>query len=272
MTEKSVRVGICGAAGRMGKTILEVCRDTAGMDITAAIEYPGSPAVGLDAGEQAGIGNIGVNITDNINTVIQQFDVLIDFTLASSVPDNVEKCRAGGKKMVIGTTGLDEEQKSLITRAAEDIAIVFAPNMSIGVNLCFKLLETAAKVIGNDADIEIIEAHHREKKDAPSGTSLRMGEIIAETLDRDLKTCAIYGREGITGPRERETIAFETIRAGEIVGEHTVMFATSGERVEISHKASSRKTFANGAVRAAQWVIDKESGLFDMQDVLGLRS
>ena len=266
----TVRVGICGAAGRMGKTILEVCNDINGVEIGAAIEHVESPMIGMDAGEQAGLGKLGISIAENIESVADQFDVLIDFTFAASVPSNVEQCVAAGNNMVIGTTGLTDEQKVIINKASEDIAIVFAPNMSIGVNLCFKLLEMAAQVIGKDADIEIIEAHHREKKDAPSGTSLRMGEIVATTLGRNIKECAIYGREGITGVRDKETIAFETIRAGDIVGEHTVMFATTGERVEISHKATSRKTFASGAVKAAQWVANKNSGLFDMQDVLDL--
>lgn len=267
----TLRIGVCGAAGRMGKTILEVCHETEGVTVGAAIEYKGSPAIGIDAGEQAGLGKLGIQIVDDITRVADQFDVLIDFTLAASVPDNVKKCRAAGKNMVIGTTGLGDVQKKIIKDAARDIAIVFAPNMSIGVNVCFKLLEMAAQVIGNNADIEIIEAHHREKKDAPSGTSLRMGEVVAHALGRNLKDCAIYGREGVTGPRDKKTIGFETIRAGDIVGEHTVMFATSGERVEISHKATSRKTFANGAVRAARWVTSKKKGLFDMQDVLGLK-
>lgn len=267
----STRVAVCGAAGRMGKTILEVCKETDQIEIGAAIEFSGSTMLGTDAGEQAGIGKTGINITDNILAVADSFDVLIDFTLASSVPENVEKCVSAGRNMVIGTTGLNDAQKQIIQAASEKIAIVFAPNMSIGVNVCFKLLELAARVVGEDADIEIIEAHHREKKDAPSGTSLRMGEVVASTLGRDLKSCAIYGREGITGPRDRKTIGFETIRAGDIVGEHTVMFATSGERIEVSHKATSRKTFAAGAVRAAQWVAGRKNGLFDMQDVLGLK-
>ncbi len=266
----TVRVGICGAAGRMGKTILEVCNETEYVEIGAAIEYSGSSLIGVDAGEQAGIGHIGIAITDDISKVTDQFDVLIDFTVATSFIDNLEKCHAAGKSMVIGTTGLDDDQKELINRTAQDVSIVFAPNMSIGVNLCFKLLEMAAQVIGNDSDIEIIEAHHKHKKDAPSGTALRMGEVIADTLGRNLKECAVYGREGITGERDKNTIGFETIRAGDIVGEHTVMFASAGERVEITHKATSRKTFATGAVRAAQWLADKDKGLFDMQDVLGI--
>lgn len=266
----AIKIGVCGAAGRMGKTILEVCNEIDNIKVAAAIEYKGSSMIGIDAGEQAGIGRIGVAITDDIAKVADQFDVLIDFTIASSLTENIEKCHAAGKRMVIGTTGLDDEQKELINKVAEDIAIVFAPNMSIGVNLCLKLLEMAAQVIGEESDIEIIEAHHRHKKDAPSGTALRMGEVIADTLGRNLKECAVYGREGVTGERDKNTIGFETIRAGDIVGEHTVMFASAGERVEITHKATSRKTFASGAVRAAQWLADKDEGLFDMQDVLGI--
>jgi 4-hydroxy-tetrahydrodipicolinate reductase len=267
----TVRVGICGAAGRMGRTIIEACHEVKGIKITAAIEQRGSPALGKDAGEVAGCGRLGVTIVDDISRVAGKFDVLIDFTSTASVPDNVKKCRKARKNMVIGTTGLAPGKKKLIAAAARDIAIVCAPNMSIGVNLCFKLLEMAARVIGEDSDIEVIEAHHREKMDAPSGTSLRMGEVIAQTLGRDLQKCAVYGRQGITGERGKNTIGFATIRAGDIVGEHTVMFATGGERVEISHKASSRKTFAAGAIRAAQWVAGKRKGLYDMQDVLGFK-
>ena len=266
----AIKIGVCGAAGRMGKTILEVCNEIDNVKVAAAIEYKGSSMIGIDAGEQAGIGKIGVAITDDIAKVADQFDVLIDFTIASSLTENIEKCHAAGKRMVIGTTGLDDEQKELINKVAEDIAIVFAPNMGIGVNLCLKLLEMAAQVIGEESDIEIIEAHHRHKKDAPSGTALRMGEVIADTLDCNLKECAVYGREGVTGERDKNTIGFETIRAGDIVGEHTVMFASAGERVEITHKATSRKTFASGAVRAARWLAEKDKGLFDMQDVLGI--
>ena len=266
----TVRVGVCGAAGRMGKTILEVCNETDGVEVTAAIEYGESPMLGLDAGDVAGIGKLYVPISADISAVADQVDVMIDFTFAASVGANIQKCVASNIKMVIGTTGLSHEDHEQINNASNKVAIVFAPNMSIGVNLCLKLLEMAAKVIGDDTDIEIIEAHHRHKKDAPSGTAIRMGEVVANTLGRNLKECAVYGREGITGERDKNTIGFETIRAGDIVGEHTVMFAAEGERVEISHKASSRKTFANGAVRAAQWLADKEKGLFDMQDVLDL--
>ncbi len=266
-----IKIGICGAAGRMGKTIQEVINDTTGVTTGAAIESRDSPTVGLDAGEVAGIGKQGVGMVSNIDDVVDDFDVLIDFTVADAVVENLEQCRANRKKMVIGATGLSDEQKQAIQAASREIGIVFAPNMSAGVNLCFKLAELAAEIVGDSADIEIIEAHHNQKKDAPSGTAVRLGEIIADKLGRDLEECAIYGREGITGEREQKTIGFQTIRAGDIVGEHTVMFAGAGERVEIRHVATSRKTFAAGAVRAAQWIMQKNSGLYDMQDVLGLR-
>jgi 4-hydroxy-tetrahydrodipicolinate reductase len=256
----------------MGKTILEVCRDTDGVEIGAAIEHAESPMLEMDAGDVAGIGSQNIKIVDDISSVVDDFDVLIDFTFADACLDNLKKCQAAGKRMVIGTTGLSDDQKSEIEQAARDCALVFAPNMSIGVNLCFKLIELAAQIIGEDTDIEIIEAHHNQKKDAPSGTAVRMGEIIADTLDRDLKDCAVYGREGIGEARDKNTIGFETIRAGDIVGDHTVMFASAGERVEITHKASNRKTFASGAVRAAIWLMERENGLYDMQDVLGLRA
>ena len=265
------RVGVCGAAGRMGRVILEVCKETDGVEIGAAIEHTESPHIGIDAGELAGIGKLGIKITDNILSIVNKVDVMIDFTLATSVIQNIDKCISSNCKMVIGTTGLNDKDQAKLKSAANEIAIVFAPNMSIGVNLCFKLLETASNIIGEDADVEIIEAHHRDKKDAPSGTAIRMGEIVAEMTDRNLKDCAVYGREGITDSRDKNSIGFETIRAGDIVGDHTVIFATAGERVEITHKATSRKTLASGAVRAAKWLADKEKGLFDMQDVLNLK-
>jgi 4-hydroxy-tetrahydrodipicolinate reductase len=231
-----------------------------------------SLAVGKDAGELAGISSIGLPVGTDLAAVIDQFDVLIDFTRPDASMDYIEICRKAGKKLVIGTTGYSESQKAIIAEAAKDIAIVIAPNFSVGVNLSLKLLEMTAKVMGDYTDIEVIEAHHRHKVDAPSGTALRMGEVVAATLGRDLKDCAIYGREGDTGARDRKTIGFSTIRAGDIVGEHTVMFADEGERLEITHKATSRMTFANGAVRAAIWLANQSSGLFDMQDVLGLKN
>ena len=263
------KIAITGAAGRMGKTLLEAVHQTEGTSVSAALERPGSSVVGVDAGELAGIGKLDVRVVDDIASA-EAFDVLIDFTRPEVTLANLAVCRQRGSAMVIGTTGFDEAQKTQIAEAAKDIAIVFAPNMSVGVNLCLKLLQMAAKVLGDEVDIEVIEAHHRHKVDAPSGTALRMGEVVAEALGRDLKECAVYGREGVTGERDRKTIGFETIRAGDIVGDHTVLFAGDGERVEITHKASSRMTFANGAVRAAQWLKGREAGLYDMQDVLEL--
>ena len=264
------RIAITGAAGRMGRSLIEACQQTDGLEVSVALEHPESTLLGSDAGDLAGIGKLGVIVGADLAAVSDAFDVLIDFTRPESTLANLEICRQAGRRMVIGTTGFTDEQKVQISAAAQDIGIVFAPNMSVGVNLCLKLLDTAARVLGDDVDIEVIEAHHRHKVDAPSGTALRMGEVVADALGRDLKTCAVYGREGHTGERDSKTIGFETIRAGDIVGDHTVMFAATGERIEITHKASSRMTFANGAVRAAAWLVDRQAGLFDMQDVLGL--
>ena len=265
------RVAIVGAAGRMGRNLVTACHEHPDLTVSVATERAGSSLVGADVGELAGVGNIGVAIVDDLSAVTDQFDVLIDFTSIEATLGHLEICRAAGRSVVIGTTGFSNEQKQQIEVAAKDVPVVFAPNMSVGVNLCLKLLDIAARVMGDEVDIEVIEAHHRHKVDAPSGTALRMGEVVADALGRNLDECAVYGREGQTGERDRKTIGFETIRAGDIVGEHTVMFADIGERVEITHKASSRMTFANGAARAAAWLSDKQSGLFDMQDVLGLR-
>jgi len=264
------RIAITGACGRMGRALITACHENPETTVSVAIEHPQSSLINADAGEVAGVGKINVPITADLHSKLDEFDVLIDFSLPEATLSNVDICRAGGKRMVIGTTGIDEAGKQKLQAAGQNISIVFAHNMSTGVNLCLKLLEIAAKVMGDHADIEIIEAHHRHKIDAPSGTALSMGETIANTLGRDLKTCAVYGREGRTGEREQQTIGFETIRAGDIVGEHTVMFADIGERVEITHKASSRMTFANGAVRAALWLTQQDQGLYNMQDVLGL--
>jgi len=266
-----MKIGIVGAAGRMGQTLIKACLETEGVELAAAIEHKDSPAVGKDAGEISGLPRCGVVVAGDVGAVIGAVDALIDFTRPQATLANLELCRLHGKRFVIGTTGFTAEQRDLIEQAAKETAVVMAPNFSVGVNLTLKILETAARVMGEYTDIEIIEAHHRHKVDAPSGTALRMGEVVAKTLGRDLKDCAVYGREGITGERERATIGFSTIRAGDIVGEHTVMFADEGERVEISHKASSRMTFAKGAVRAALWLEGKDKGLFDMQDVLGLK-
>lgn len=266
------KVAVIGAAGRMGKALIEAVHNTAGLELGAAIQRQGSSVVGSDAGELAGVGKLNVRIGDDLANAMDQFDVLIDFTRPDVSISNLALCQQYQKRMVIGTTGFSEQQKQAIAAAGKSMAIVFAPNMSVGVNLCFKLLEIAAKVVGDHTDIEIIEAHHRHKVDAPSGTALRMGEVIAQALHRDLQQCAVYGRQGHTGERDRKTIGFETIRAGDIVGDHTVLFADIGERIEITHKASSRMNFANGAVRAADWLMHKSHGVFDMQDVLNLKS
>ena len=264
-----INIAVTGAAGRMGRTLVEACARAEGLRLSAALERAGNAAVGKDAGELAGAGKLGVTVRAGFDGL--DFDVLVDFTSPEATLANLDYCRKHGKKLVIGTTGLDDAGKSRIATAARDIAIVFAPNMSVGVNLCFKLLETAARVLGDDVDVEVIEAHHRHKVDAPSGTALRMGEVVAQALKRDLKECAVYERHGISGERARKTIGFSSIRAGDIVGDHTVMFAGGGERVEITHRAESRMTFANGALRAARWLMERKAGLYDMQDVLGLR-
>lgn len=266
-----MNIGIVGAAGRMGQTLVKACLETEGVALTAAIERQDSPAVGKDAGEVAGLPRCGLTVTTDLTAALAAVDALIDFTRPEATLANLELCRRHGKRLIIGTTGFTPEQRGHIEQAAREIAVVMAPNFSVGVNLTLKILDMAARVMGEYTDIEIIEAHHRHKVDAPSGTALRMGEVVANALGRELKDCAVYGREGITGARDRKTIGFSTIRAGDIVGEHTVMFADEGERVEISHKASSRMTFAKGAVRAALWLEGKDSGLFDMQDVLGLK-
>mgnify|MGYP001819144171 FL=1 len=266
-----LNIAVTGAAGRMGRNLIQACDENSNCQLGAAIEHESSPFIGRDAGEMAGVGTLDRNIVSQLSEVADDFHTLIDFTRPEVTLKNLEFCVANNKNIIIGTTGFSDEEKQQIQKASESIGIVFAPNMSVGVNLCFKLLDIAARVLGDGVDIEVIEAHHRHKVDAPSGTALRMGEVIADALDRDLAECAVYGREGVTGERDRKTIGFETIRAGDIVGDHTVMFADIGERVEITHKASSRMTFANGAIRASLWLEDKNSGLYDMQDVLELR-
>ncbi len=267
----SIRIGITGAAGRMGKTLIEAIALTEGrLQLTAAIEQPGSSLIGADAGELAGQGKNGVSVVDDLAAVIGEVDVLIDFTVPAATLANVATCRANGVGMVIGTTGFTPEEQGQIDAAAEDVAICKASNFSTGVNLCFKLLDMAARVLGDDVDIEVYEAHHRHKIDAPSGTALSMGQVVADALGRDLEKVAVYGREGQTGARDRETIGFATVRAGDVVGDHTVTFAAEGERVEITHKASSRMSFARGAVRAAGWLAEQKAGMYDMRDVLGL--
>jgi 4-hydroxy-tetrahydrodipicolinate reductase len=267
----TTRIAVSGAAGRMGRALIEACGGDPAVVLGAALEAPGSPALGADSGVLAGVGANGVAVSGDLAAVAADFDVLVEFSVPEATLAHLALCRAGRRRMVIGTTGIDESGRRAIEAAAADIAIVFAPNMSVGVNLCFKLTEIAARVLGEETDVEIIEAHHRNKIDAPSGTALELGRIVAAALGRDLGRHAVYGREGRTGARDRETIGFATIRGGDIVGDHTVLFAGAGERVEITHRAASRATFAAGAVRAAKWVMGRPHGLFDMQDVLGLR-
>lgn len=272
MSKAEIRIAVAGAGGKMGRQLIQAVSHMDGAILGAAFERTGSSLLGTDAGELAGIGQLNVKVTDQLTNAKDQFDVFIDFTRPEGTLEYLDFCVANQKMMVIGTTGFDEAGKLAINNAAKKIGIVFAANFSVGVNLVLKLLEKAAKIMGEYADIEIIEAHHRHKVDAPSGTALVMGEAIAKALNIDLNQHAVYCREGHTGERPKGTIGFATVRAGDIIGEHTAMFADIGERVEISHKASSRMTFANGAVRAAIWLKSQPKGLYDMRDVLGLNN
>lgn len=265
------RIAIAGAGGRMGRTLIQAVVATEGATLAAAIERPDSSLIGSDAGELAGVGTLGVKVFGDLAAVANDFDVLIDFTVPAATAANIEICRKAGKKIVIGTTGLSEAQKDALQKASAEIGLVYSGNYSIGVNVTLRLLELAAKTFGDTVDVEIIEAHHRHKIDAPSGTALMMGEAVAGALDRDLKEVAVYERYGHTGARDRQTIGFQTIRGGDIVGDHNVMFIGEGERVEIRHVATSRLNFANGAVRAAIWLGEKPAGRYDMRDVLNLR-
>ncbi len=264
------KIVISGATGRMGHALLEGVLADAGLTLHAAIDHADSPQIGHDAGEQFGK-NTGVKIISDVTAALKDADVLIDFTQPEASLMYLEACKQAGVKHVIGTTGFTVEQKAKIKAASKNIAIVFAPNMSVGVTLLINLVERAAKVLNTGYDIEVVEMHHRHKVDAPSGTALCLGEAAAQGLGQDLKDCAIYAREGITGEREVGKIGFATLRGGDVVGDHTVVFAGIGERVEITHKASSRANFALGALRAAKFLGAKKSGLFDMRDVLGLR-
>ncbi|OTG64299.1 4-hydroxy-tetrahydrodipicolinate reductase [Acinetobacter silvestris] len=263
------RIGVLGAGGRMGRTLIQAVHQ-AGYQLAAAVERPESSLIGTDAGELAGIGAVGVKVVGHLHDILKDCDVVIDFTAPVATEQHLKLCREAGVAMVIGTTGMSDAQRASLDESATHAPVVYAANYSVGVNVSIKLLELAAKVFADTVDIEIIEAHHRHKVDAPSGTALMMGEAIADTLGRDLKEDAVYCREGQTGPRERKSIGFQTIRGGDIVGEHTAMFIADGERVEITHKATSRMNFASGAVRAAVWVVGKDAKKYDMKDVLGL--
>ncbi len=269
MTE--LNIAIAGASGRMGHILIEAVGNAPDAVLAGALDRAGSPAIGQDAAAFLGK-PAGVLIESDLAAGLAHADYLIDFTRPEGTLQHLEYCAEHGIKMIIGTTGFDEAGKAAIAAAAEKTAIMFAPNMSVGVNVTMKLLELAAKSLSEGYDIEIIEAHHRHKVDAPSGTALQMGEVVAGALGRDLKECAVYGREGVTGERDPSTIGFATIRGGDIVGDHTVLFAGIGERIEISHKSSSRVTYAHGALRAARFLADKPTGLYDMQDVLSLKN
>jgi len=268
MSDTSTRIAILGASGRMGRSVIQATAQAAGARLGAALEREGSPELGQDAGTLAGLAPCGVRLVSRLEEAADDFDVLIDFTRPEATLAALAWCQSRGKAMVIGTTGLSAEQKAQVQAAAQRMPVVMAGNFSIGVNLALKLLEEAARVLAAEFDIEIIEAHHRHKVDAPSGTALMMGEAAARGAGRELKDCAVYERYGHTGARERRSIGFSTVRGGDVVGDHTVMFLGDGERVEISHKASSRSIFAKGAVHAATWLSGRAPGLYSMQDVL----
>lgn len=266
----SIKIAISGASGRMGKALIESIANNSDTHLSAAVERPGSHLLGVDAGALAGVGDLGVAVTGDLAPAIEEFDVLIDFSSPEATLRHAALCAEKGRAVVVGTTGFSDEDKRWLEGEGKHVPLCIAANYSTGVNLCLKLLDTAARVMGDDADVEIYEAHHRHKVDAPSGTALRMGEVVAGALGRDLKSDAVYGRQGQTGARKRSEIGFTTARGGDVVGDHTVMFLADGERVEITHKASSRQSFARGAVRAALWLVGQKPGLYDMQDVLDL--
>jgi 4-hydroxy-tetrahydrodipicolinate reductase len=266
-----IKIAVTGAAGRMGGRIITAVKEAEGLELAGAAERPGHELIGQDAGLVAGCGPLGVAIAGSLEEALEKADLLIDFTFPEVTLQNLEVCARLGKKVVIGSTGFTPAQRQDVQAFADKIAVVLAPNMSVGVNACFKLLKEAAAILGDGFDVEIVELHHNKKKDSPSGTAVRMGEIVAETLGRDYNEVANFHREGMCGERTKEEIGMQTVRGGDIVGEHTVYFIGMGERIEITHRAMSRDMFARGAVRAAGWLAGKDKGLFDMQDVLGLK-
>ncbi|MCX8070561.1 MAG: 4-hydroxy-tetrahydrodipicolinate reductase [Thermodesulfovibrionales bacterium] len=266
-----VNIIVMGAVGRMGSRITALSKEVEDLKTVAVVERKGHPDIGKDIGSVIGIGEMGIKISDSLEDVINAGDVIIDFTHKDATVQNAKVVSKYKKSMVIGTTGLSKDDIASIKESSSSAAIVLAPNMSVGVNLLLRVLKDIAQVLGDDYDIEIVEAHHRLKKDAPSGTALKMAQVIAEALNRELDDVAVYARKGIIGERTKKEIGIQTVRAGDIVGEHTVYFGGLGERLEITHKASSRDTFARGALRAAKWIVNKPVGLYDMQDVLGLK-
>ncbi len=266
-----IKIAVAGAAGKMGSRITALSKEYEGMELAGAFERKGHPDTGKDIGLLTGIGELGVQLSAGIEDIIDKVDLIIDFTSIESTKNNLKIASGKGKAMVIGTTGFSKEDLKEIDSLTKTIPCVLASNMSLGVNLLLKVLQDIARVLGDDYDIEIVEAHHRLKKDAPSGTALKMAQVIADAVNRNLEEVAVYSRKGIIGQRTKKEIGIQTVRAGDIVGEHTVMFGGLGERIEITHKASSRDTFARGALKAASWLAGKPVGLYDMQDVLGLR-
>ncbi|HTY25357.1 MAG TPA: 4-hydroxy-tetrahydrodipicolinate reductase [Desulfomonilaceae bacterium] len=266
-----MKIAVSGAAGRMGQRILTLSSGRSDIQISGALEAPNHPALGKDAGELAGIGHIGVPITSDREGTLRDCDLLIDFSAPTASVENVKKAAAQGKAIVVGTTGFSEEQRTSLMEAGSATRCLVAPNMSLGVNLLFRLVEIVARSLGPEYDVEIVESHHKMKKDAPSGTADKLAGVIAQALDRDLATAAVYGRHGLVGERQPQEIGVMAVRGGDIVGEHTVMFITEGERIELIHRAQSRDAFAKGAIQAALWLISKPTGLYDMQDVLGLK-
>ena len=267
---QTIDVAVAGATGRMGRVLIEAVLGSSDMRLAAALEQKGHAQVGSDAGQFMGARS-GISVSDDIDHSLSGCNVIIDFTRPEGTLAHVAACRRLGVKMVIGTTGFNELQKTVISEASREIAIAMAPNFSVGVNVTFKLLAVAARALNQGYDVEVVEAHHRHKVDAPSGTALRMGEIVAHELGRDLKQCAVYAREGVTGERKDGTIGFAAVRGGDLVGDHTVMFIGAGERLEVTHRASSRVNYAQGALRAARFLAAQPRGLFDMWDVLGFR-
>ena len=265
------KVIVTGATGRMGSRITALLEDYHNLRLVGAVEREGHEAIDKDIGRLIGIGDIDVKLTDSLEEIIDNSNVIINFTTTSATMRHLKVAAERKKAIVIGTTGFSKEETESIREICREIPVVLAPNMSVGVNLLLKILQDIARVLGDDYDIEIVEAHHRLKKDAPSGTAIKMAEVIADAVNRNLDDVAVYTRKGIIGERAKKEIGIQTIRAGDIVGEHTVLFGGLGERIEITHKASNRDTFARGALKAASWVINQRPGLYDMQDVLGLK-
>jgi 4-hydroxy-tetrahydrodipicolinate reductase len=263
------KLAIAGAAGRMGGAIVRELQKSNSFTLVAALEYPGSKSIGKDVGDIAGIDNLKLAITENVSEI--EFDVMIDFSTPEAVEAHLDLCKTVGAAIVIGTTGLNDTQNQMVADASQQVPVLFAANTSVGVNLCVSLVEIASKVLGHTTDIEVLEAHHRHKVDAPSGTALLLGEAAATAVGKDLSHCGVFSREGNTGERESGSIGFSTIRGGDIAGEHTVMFIGDSERIEITHRATNRKIFAQGALRAAKWISTQKTGLYNMQDALDLR-